>query len=194
MYFVFGELPHINSNAMPNEISGWKRNPVVKKCYKLLFKKTNDEDPETYMTKIINKIWKHKKDVPKIQIAYAISVCETILNPKILRIQISEQFVKPKILKYLVSFKIAMNLVAKSGKYLIKFLFVFFRKNFRKTSFCLEEKRRKERSRKRTKQKGGEKKMSQKRTKQKGERRKKRKKNMKVRLLFICPKNTVKKN
>jgi hypothetical protein len=125
MYFVFGDLPHINSNALPSEISGWKRNPIVKKCYKLLFKKTNDDDSETHMTKIINKIWKNKKDAPKVQIAYAISVCETILNPKILRIQISEQSVKPKILKYLVSFKIAMNFVTKSGKYLIKFLFFF---------------------------------------------------------------------
>jgi len=108
MYFVFGaDLPYINSNALPSEIAEWKKNPSVKKCYKLLFQKLTHNEPDTYMTKIIDKTWKNKKDAPKIQIAYAISVCEVMLNPKIHRLQISEQLIKPKILKNLVSFKLS---------------------------------------------------------------------------------------
>lgn len=55
------------------------------------------------MTKIIEKIWKVKKDAPEIQIAYAISVCETYLNPENQTIQMSEVIIKPKIIKNLVN-------------------------------------------------------------------------------------------
>lgn len=113
MYFVFGDLPQINNSATPSEISCWKKNPLVKKCHKLLFKKTSNDESQTYMTKIIDKIWKNKKDAPKIQIAYAISVCETMLDPSNYRIQMSEHFVKARIFKNLVSSKIAMKLSCK---------------------------------------------------------------------------------
>ena len=53
------------------------------------------------MSKIIDKVWPIKKKVPKVHIAYAISVCEFILNPKNKKIQISEFPIKHKILKYL---------------------------------------------------------------------------------------------
>ena len=71
------------------------------KCHKLLFKREKEEDSSTYMTKIINKIWPAKKNVPKLHIAYAISICEFILNPSNLRIQISEASIKFQITKYL---------------------------------------------------------------------------------------------
>src|SRR2546430_4968502 len=53
------------------------------------------------MSKIIDKVWPIKKKAPKVHIAYAISVCEFILNPKNKKIQISEFPIKHKILKYL---------------------------------------------------------------------------------------------
>src|SRR5438874_3914382 len=55
----------------------------------------------TFMSKIIDKVWPIKKKAPKVHIAYAISVCEFILNPKNKKIQISEFPIKHKISKYL---------------------------------------------------------------------------------------------
>lgn len=55
------------------------------------------------MTKIIEKVWKEKKNAPKIQIAFAISICEVFLNPDNQVIQMSEQVMDSKIKKNLVS-------------------------------------------------------------------------------------------
>ena len=70
------------------------------KCYKLLFKKEKKENSSIYIIRIINKIWLAKKNVPKLHIAYAISICEFILNPSNLRIQVSETSIKFQITKY----------------------------------------------------------------------------------------------
>lgn len=106
---MFGsDLPYINSNATPLQIADWKQNSAVKKCFKKLFHKVSNGEPETYMTRIINKVWKDKKNTPKIKIAYTISICEALLNPEIHQVQMSEKLIKPKIRKNLVGFKIAM--------------------------------------------------------------------------------------
>ncbi len=55
------------------------------------------------MTKIIEKLWKEKRNAPKVQIAFAISICEVYLNPDNQVIQISEQVMDSKIRKNLVS-------------------------------------------------------------------------------------------
>lgn len=100
MHLIFPTLPSINTNS-PTEVREWKGDPIVAKCHKLLFKREKEEDSSTYMTRIINKIWPAKKNAPKIHIAYAISVCEFILNPSNLRIQVSEASIKSRITKYL---------------------------------------------------------------------------------------------
>ena len=56
------------------------------------------------MFQIIEKIWREKKNIPKIQIAYAISICEMLLNPNNLIIQVSEEIIKPKLARNHVSF------------------------------------------------------------------------------------------
>jgi hypothetical protein len=99
MYFIFPKLPTINANDPYSEISEWKKNPVVVESHKLLFRRADES--ATYMTKIIDKVWSTKKTTPKIHIAYAISVCEFMLDPNNQKIQISEHFIKPKIAKYL---------------------------------------------------------------------------------------------
>jgi hypothetical protein len=53
------------------------------------------------MTKILDKAWPSKKTAPKVHIAYAISVCEFLLNPTNKRIQVSEIPMKFRIQKYL---------------------------------------------------------------------------------------------
>lgn len=99
MYCIFPKLPPINTNATPSQISNWKNNSIVAECHKALFKQA--ENSATFMTKIIDKVWPMKKKAPKIHIAYAISVCEFILNPENQNITISESFIKCKISKYL---------------------------------------------------------------------------------------------
>ena len=109
MYYIFGhELPHINSNATPTQITEWKKHPSVKKCYRKLFQKITLGEPDTFMTRIIDKVWQEKKNVAKVKIAYAISICENMLNPNNHYIQVSEKLVKANIIKNLVSFKIEM--------------------------------------------------------------------------------------
>ena len=82
IYAIFkNELPHIDTHATHSEIQEWKKKPSVRKCRARLFKKIQGQ-PITYMSKIIEKLWKTKKDAPKIQIAYAISICETYLDPE----------------------------------------------------------------------------------------------------------------
>ena len=101
IFVVFGaELPQIKSEASVRE---WKDKPEVRRCYKKLFKKVSEDQPSTYMTKIIEKVWKEKKNAPKIQIAFAISICEVYLNPDNQVIQISEPVMDSKIRKNLVS-------------------------------------------------------------------------------------------
>ena len=56
------------------------------------------------MSKIIGKIWKDKRNAPKKQVAYAISVCEVILSLNNLIIQISEETTKHLLTKNYVSF------------------------------------------------------------------------------------------
>jgi hypothetical protein len=107
MFSVFrgNNLIPINANAKDSEIKTWKSDEVVKTCYKKLFKKVSPEEPETYMSRIIRYIWKGDRSKrPKVQIAFAISTCETILNPANSSITISEEVIKPILEKNLVSF------------------------------------------------------------------------------------------
>ena len=106
MFNVFREnnLSPITSSATETEVKKWKQTMAVKKSYNNLFKKIRPHFPETYMSRIIGKLWKDKKNAPKNQVAYAISVCETILNPNNLTIQINEETTKYLITKNYVSF------------------------------------------------------------------------------------------
>ena len=88
-------------NSTPSEINNWKTNPEVVRCHDALFKSDSPDGSVTFMTKIIDRVWSSKKKAPKVHIAYAISVCEFILNPKNKKIQISELSIKHKISKYL---------------------------------------------------------------------------------------------
>lgn len=113
MFSVFREcrLSPINSNAKESEIKTWKSHATVKDCYRKLFKKIDPVKPETYMSKILNNLWKGgKKNGPRVQIAFAISVCETVLDPNNTFVSINEDIIKPILKKNLVSF---LNLYCK---------------------------------------------------------------------------------
>lgn len=108
MFAVFrgSNLPQINTNVKDSEIRIWKSNPAVKCCFKNLFRKISPEEPETYMSRIIRNLSKGRRTTkgPKVQIAFAISVCEFILNPNNPSISISEEVIKPILAKNLVCF------------------------------------------------------------------------------------------
>jgi len=53
------------------------------------------------MSKILDRLFPSKKSASKIYVAYAISVCEYILNPSNQQIQVSESAIKFLISKYL---------------------------------------------------------------------------------------------
>ncbi|GET59626.1 hypothetical protein GLOIN_2v1883439 [Rhizophagus irregularis DAOM 181602=DAOM 197198] len=105
MYSVFEatghKLPSINTQASPSKIQEWKSKAEVKRCYNNLFKKVKDGQPTTYMSLIIDKLRKENKNPSKTQIAYAISICETYLNPNNQNIQMSKSIMKSKIINNL---------------------------------------------------------------------------------------------
>jgi aspartate carbamoyltransferase catalytic subunit len=100
MYSVFQDF-HLTA---PKElkISEWKNKSQVKLCFGKLHKKINDSD-ETYMSRIIQELNKGKKNISKVLIAYAVSICELVLDPQNLEVQISEKAIKPIYTKNLVS-------------------------------------------------------------------------------------------
>ncbi|CAB4492039.1 unnamed protein product [Rhizophagus irregularis] len=105
MYVVFKEfnlptIPAVNTALKESEIRKWKGTPAVKNCYGNLFKKIKNPDPETYMSRIL-QILKGKNQLSNMQIAYAISICEIILNLKNLHIQVTESVIKPVLTKNL---------------------------------------------------------------------------------------------
>ena len=113
MFSVFREcrLTPINSNAKESEVKMWKSHAAVKNCYRKLFRRIDPRKAETYMSKILDNLWKGgKKNGPKVQIAFAMSVCKTILNPNNTFVSISEDIIKPYLIKNLVSF---LNLYCK---------------------------------------------------------------------------------
>ena len=79
--------------------------PFVKKCFNNLFKSLEVNDgnkKEMYITQILGKVWSDYDNTPKQHVAYAISVCYTILNPAIEHITIDKS-IMGLVNKYLVS-------------------------------------------------------------------------------------------
>ena len=81
------------------------------KCSEMLQKFETADDSVTYITRIIDKVQASKKYTPKVHIAYAISVCEFLLNPSNQKVQISEASIKFNITKYLVSFSLNREII-----------------------------------------------------------------------------------
>ena len=88
-----------------------EKNQNVAKCDKNLFKQETSDDSATYMIRIIDKVWASKKYTPKVHIAYAISVCEFLLNLSNQKIQVSGASIKFNITKYLVSFSLNRKII-----------------------------------------------------------------------------------
>ena len=109
IHFVYGsELPCINAQAFPSKIQEWKSDTAVSRYYAKLFKRVSEDQPTTFVSKIIERLRREKSSPSKTQIAYAISVCETYLCPTNQIIQMNEGILKQKIVKNLVSFNLKL--------------------------------------------------------------------------------------
>ncbi|RHZ72262.1 hypothetical protein Glove_243g97 [Diversispora epigaea] len=62
-------LPPISNVAKASEIAAWKKKLAVSNCFRKLFEKIEDDENDTYMTKIIKNVWPKKKNIPNLQIA-----------------------------------------------------------------------------------------------------------------------------
>lgn len=105
MFITFGEdnLPQIKTSSSSERIQEWKKLPSVRKCHENLFKQVKGK--QRYIDRILEKVWNDIKEVPRIQIAFAISICETFLDPNESNITMSELRLKKKIEENLVSFR-----------------------------------------------------------------------------------------
>jgi hypothetical protein len=133
VFSVFGvkNLPTMDTKHTLDDILEWKSKPSVRKCFENLHKQVNNG--KTYMTRILQKVWP-RNDVREIRhhwIAYAVTVCEILLDPEIPSIQITELIAKPRMrihLQNIVSFrsfaKMMLNICVN-----FSFLF-FFRKKY----------------------------------------------------------------
>ncbi|RHZ64545.1 hypothetical protein Glove_323g39 [Diversispora epigaea] len=87
-------LPPISNVAKASEIAAWKKKLAVSNCFRKLFEKIEDDENDTYMTKIIKNVWPKKKNIPNLQITWAISISEIFLNPKNEVIKMSEEIIQ----------------------------------------------------------------------------------------------------
>ncbi|RIB14404.1 hypothetical protein C2G38_2195255 [Gigaspora rosea] len=58
----------------------WKGSKKTKDCYKKLFKEIEEGSLETYIARVLKKIWP-EEDASEENVVYAIAVAQTILNP-----------------------------------------------------------------------------------------------------------------
>lgn len=100
---TFKELPDMPTSSRESAVREWKVKPSVKSCYLKLFKRINNFESKTYISRIIQTVCKGKKKVTNIQIAFAISICEMVLNPQNLDFQVNEKVIKPFLTRNLVS-------------------------------------------------------------------------------------------
>ncbi|RHZ57139.1 hypothetical protein Glove_393g51 [Diversispora epigaea] len=87
--------------AEASKISAWKKNPAISNSFRKLFDKVEEDEKDTYMTRIIKNVWPKKKNISNLQIAWVIFIAEIILNPNNKNIKISEEIIKPFLLKNL---------------------------------------------------------------------------------------------
>jgi hypothetical protein len=106
LFTIFGEnaLPPINVNASGAEINRWKSTPNVKRCYENLFRPMSEDTIVSYMARILERLWPDSTTASQAQMAYAIGVCQVVLNPNNKHIRITKKVIKKKLQENLVSF------------------------------------------------------------------------------------------
>ncbi|RHZ52811.1 hypothetical protein Glove_457g38 [Diversispora epigaea] len=67
--FLSNMLPPISNIVKASEIAAWKKKLAVSNCFRKLFEKIEDDENDTYITKIIKNVWPKKKNISNLQIA-----------------------------------------------------------------------------------------------------------------------------
>ncbi|RHZ83167.1 hypothetical protein Glove_99g173 [Diversispora epigaea] len=82
IFEIFGEsqLPRIDFQSSPAEINFWKSDQRVKDAYRNLFEVFSDNC--TYMEIILDRVWRSKKKISNIYIAWGVAIAQLFLNPK----------------------------------------------------------------------------------------------------------------
>jgi type III secretory pathway component EscR len=102
IFFVFGNLLEpINNTASSVAVRNWKASDKTKECYKMLFEAVEEGSEETYMARILKKTWPNE-DASTENVAYAIAVAQTILNPGYDKVTILDKDVKKLLARNLV--------------------------------------------------------------------------------------------
>ncbi|KAF0473739.1 hypothetical protein F8M41_024867 [Gigaspora margarita] len=71
----------------------WKKSTKTIECYQKLFEELEEGSDNTYMNRILHKIWPDGNALPE-KIVYAIAICQTMLNPKNKIIMMSDHIIK----------------------------------------------------------------------------------------------------
>ncbi|KAF0416569.1 hypothetical protein F8M41_007405 [Gigaspora margarita] len=115
LFSVYGNLiESINNKANPDEVIMWKKSTKTIENYQKLFKELEEGSDNTYMNRILYKIWPDGNALPE-KIAYTIAICQTMLNPKNKIIMMLDHIVKKLIainlnkLKYCEHFSISSS-------------------------------------------------------------------------------------
>lgn len=106
IFSVFGELqlPPINTKSSPGDIKTWKESRQVRDAYRKL-KEQRHGSELTWSGRIIQKTWPNIKKVSKEKLAFAISICQFLLNPKNGSIKINDEVIRKLMEKNKVSTK-----------------------------------------------------------------------------------------
>ncbi|RHZ54553.1 hypothetical protein Glove_426g24 [Diversispora epigaea] len=78
--FRESQLPRIDFQSSPVEINSWKSDQRVKDAYRNLFEVFSDNC--TYMKIILDRVWKSKKKISNMYIAWGVAIAQLFLNPK----------------------------------------------------------------------------------------------------------------
>ena len=104
--------------------------PIVKECYEKLHRNTPEDETITWCGKIIQETWPDAKKIPNEQIAFAVALCESLLNPDNEIIKNDSQYLSKRIQKNKVSIKNIRNFII--SNILIIYIIYINRKKWRK--------------------------------------------------------------
>ncbi|RHZ76227.1 hypothetical protein Glove_199g93 [Diversispora epigaea] len=97
IFEIFGEsqLPRIDFQSSSTEINSWKSDQRVKDAYRKLFDVFSED--RTYVQVILERVWKSKKRISNMHIAWGVAIAQLFLNPDVKGIIISENLLKKQI-------------------------------------------------------------------------------------------------
>ncbi|RHZ60526.1 hypothetical protein Glove_352g7 [Diversispora epigaea] len=97
IFEIFGEsqLPRIDFQSSPAEINSWKSDQRVKDAYRKLFDIFSED--RIYVQVILERVWKSKKRISNMHIAWSVAIAQLFLNLDVKGIMISENLLKKQI-------------------------------------------------------------------------------------------------